>query len=58
MSGGRRTGRRVHRDIGYRWRQRGVRGVKLPCTRLGGLYYTSEEAIAWWTRALAGEEKR
>ncbi len=52
-----RTGRRLHRCVPYRWRQRGVRSadgrvVRLPTIQLGGVRYTSEEAIAWWTTAI------
>ena len=47
-----RAGVRVHRSAGYRWAQHGVGGVRLPIVRIGGLHYTSEEAIAWWTAAL------
>ena len=52
-----RTGRRLHRSVTYRWRQRGVAGIKLPTIRLGGTRYTSEEAIAWWTAAIDGQER-
>lgn len=54
-----RTGRRLHRSVTYRWRQRGVRGedgtvYKLPTIRIGGNRFTSEEAIAWWTAVVDG----
>ena len=55
-----RTGRRMHRSATYRWRQRGVRAadgtlLRLPTVRIGGIRYTSEEAIAWWTAAIDGQ---
>jgi hypothetical protein len=55
-----RTGRRLHRSVTYRWRQRGVRAedgslLRLPTLRIGGVRYTSEEAIAWWTAAIDGQ---
>lgn len=55
-----RTGRRLHRSVTYRWRQRGVRTpdgtvLRLPCVRIGGIRYTSEEAIAWWAAAIDGQ---
>lgn len=54
-----RTGRRLHRSVTYRWRQRGVRAAdgtvyRLPTVRIGGMRYTSEEAIAWWTAVVDG----
>lgn len=55
-----RTGRRLHRSVTYRWRQRGVRAedgtmLRLPTVRIGGMRYTSEEAIAWWSAAIDGQ---
>lgn len=55
-----RTGRRLHRSVTYRWRQRGVRAedgtvLRLPTVRIGGARFTSEEAIAWWTAAIDGQ---
>ena len=38
--------RRVSLATLHRWRQRGVRGVKLETVLIGGLRYTSREAIA------------
>ncbi len=54
-----RTGRRLHRSVTYRWRQRGVRAAdgtvyRLPTVRIGGFRYTSEEGIAWWTAVVDG----
>ena len=54
-----RTGRRLDRTVVYRWRRRGVRTtdgsrLQLPTVQLGGVRYTSEEAIVWWTAALDG----
>lgn len=55
-----RTGRKLHRTVPYGWRHRGVKRadgtiVRLPTVRLGGTYFTSEQAIAWWTAALASK---
>jgi hypothetical protein len=54
-----RTGRRIHRTLPYQWRSRGVLATdgtvrRLPTIRIGGVRYTSEEAIAWWTAAING----
>jgi hypothetical protein len=54
-----RTGRRLDRTVVYRWRRRGMRTadgarLQLPTVQLGGVRYTSEEAIAWWSAALDG----
>ncbi len=49
-----RTGERVHRSAPYRWARRGIRGVLLPTVQVGGIRYTSEAAIAWWTAMLTG----
>ena len=38
--------RRVSLATLHRWRQKGVRGVKLETVLIGGLRYTSREAIA------------
>ena len=55
-----RTGRGLHRSVPYRWHQRGIKDRdgcihRLPTVRLGGIAYTSEEAIAWWTTALSSK---
>ena len=52
-----RTGRTLDRTVVYRWRRRGVRAadgsrLQLPTVQLGGVRYTSEEAIAWWSAAI------
>lgn len=47
-----RTGKRPHRSVPYRWCREGINGICLPTVQLGGVRYTSEEAIAWWTRQL------
>lgn len=38
-------GRRVSLATLHRWRQRGIRGIKLETCLVGGLRYTSHEAI-------------
>ena len=49
-----RTGEPLHRSVPYRWAQIGVGGIRLPTVRIGGVRYTSEEAIAWWSAAIDG----
>jgi hypothetical protein len=60
-----RTGAGKHRTAVWRWQVHGVvaacgHRVRLPTVRIGGITYTSEEAIAWWTAALtaSGQEPR
>jgi hypothetical protein len=48
-----RTGEDLHRSVPYRWAQVGIGGLRLPTVRIGGVRYTSEEAIAWWTAAIS-----
>lgn len=36
----RRGGRRIHPSTMYRWRSPGIRGVRLKCVRIGGVWYT------------------
>jgi hypothetical protein len=50
---------RVHSSTGWRWVQRGVRGIKLETILIGGRRYTSHEALQRFfertTAAAAGE---
>ena len=39
------TGRKVHMATIWRWVQRGCRGVRLETVLVGGVRYTSEEAL-------------
>ena len=39
------TGRPVHISAVYRWMQPGIRGVRLEAIKIGGLTYTSIEAL-------------
>lgn len=53
-----RTGTGKHRTAVWRWHDQGVvaacgHRIRLPTVRIGGITYTSEEAIAWWTAALS-----
>lgn len=50
----RRTGRPIHLSAIYRWRQKGIRGIRLETTTLGGTTYTSKEALARFAEALTG----
>lgn len=48
----RRTGQLVHRTVPYGWARRGVAGVRLPTIQIGGVRFTSREALSWWTAAV------
>lgn len=43
------TGRRVHISAVYRWIQRGVHGNRLESIKIGGMVYTSFEALMRFT---------
>jgi hypothetical protein len=47
------TGRQLHVNSVRRWARKGVRGVRLEVLAVGGLVYTSEEALARWRTAIA-----
>ena len=56
-----RTGKRIHRSAVWRWWNQGVLAaagerIKLPTICLGSVRYSSAEALAWWTAALADQE--
>lgn len=36
----------------HRWRQPGVRGIRLECVRIGGIWHTSLEAYQRWVERL------
>lgn len=42
---GSRRGRPTHPSTVYRWAVRGIRGVRLEIIRIGGMTYTSVEAL-------------
>ena len=46
----------VHLATAHRWRQRGVKGVKLACVRVGGRWFVTEDAAAAFLSALNGGE--
>jgi len=46
-------GKRIHVSTLHRWCQRGVRGVRLECRRLGGRIVTSIEAVDRFSARLA-----
>lgn len=52
----RRRGRKVHHSTVYRWAARGVRGVRLETTCLGGVLYTSQEALERFASRLSQTE--
>lgn len=37
----------------HRWRERGIRGVFLHCTRVGGRWYVTEESLETFFAALS-----
>lgn len=52
-----RGGKSLHPSTIFRWASAGVRGVKLETIRVGGVLYTSREAIQRFSDALtAGPE--
>jgi hypothetical protein len=50
----RRDGRPTHVSTVYRWISRGVRGVRLEAIRIGGVTYTSREAVQRFADRLTG----
>lgn len=40
------AGKRIHISTVYRWVNRGVDGVRLETVKVGGLHYTSHEALS------------
>lgn len=49
----RRRGRRLHLSSIYRWAQHGVRGVRLEVVRVGGVAYTSRQALDDFVQSLS-----
>ena len=50
----RRRGRPLHLSTAYRWISRGARGAVLESVRLGGITYTSREALQRFARVASG----
>lgn len=50
------SGKRLHISAVYRWTLRGVRGIRLETTKIGGTTYTSREAIQRFSEGLSGAE--
>jgi hypothetical protein len=48
----RRMERPVHPATIHRWRCPGVRGIRLECVRIGGIWHTSLEAYQRWVDRL------
>jgi uncharacterized protein DUF1580 len=53
-----RRGRRIHVSTLYRWISRGVGGVCLESTKLGGTVFTSKEALQRFADRQSGEPGR
>lgn len=51
------NGKRVHISACYRWIQRGVRGVRLESIQIGGMKYTSLEALQRFGLQLSGDNE-
>ncbi|MBI1374549.1 MAG: DUF1580 domain-containing protein [Phycisphaera sp.] len=51
------NGRRVHISAVYRWIKRGVRGVRLESTQVGGTTYTSHEALQRFSEQLSKNDR-
>jgi hypothetical protein len=49
-------GRRVHASSLHRWRNRGVRGIKLEAVRVGGTWCTSPAAMRRFVSRLSGPD--
>lgn len=52
-----RKDRPVHPSTIHRWRNPGVRGVRLECLRIGGIWHTSLEAFQRFCEALSSEPR-
>lgn len=50
-----RNDRPVHPSTIHRWRHPGVRGVRLECLRIGGIWHTSLEALQRFCERLSAE---
>ncbi len=51
----RRKGRPAHVATLHRWRAKGLRGVRLPARRVGGVWMTSLAALEWFVQRLSAE---
>ena len=40
-----RNEKKVHPSTLHRWRSRGIRGVRLTCNRVGGCWFTTQNAL-------------
>src|SRR5262249_12849936 len=54
----RRNNRPVHVSTIHRWRNPGIRGVRLDCVRVGGMWCTSLQAFARWVEQLTAVKKQ
>ena len=51
-----RRGKKAHKSIGYRWAGPGLRGIKLESVKVGGIRYTSREALDRFFARLDGDD--
>lgn len=51
-----RNGKRLHKSTVFRWAQRGVGGIKLKTTRIGGARCTTEAALREFFAGLDDED--
>jgi hypothetical protein len=51
----RRRGRKAHPSTFWRWASRGLRGVRLEIIRVGGVTYTSREALQRFADRLSSD---
>jgi len=47
-----RGGKRPHVSAVHRWRQNGLKGVRLEAIQVGGAWHTSIEALDRWFKAV------
>ena len=48
-----RNEKKVHPSTLHRWRSKGIRGIRLVCTRIGGCWYTTQNALEEFCRKLS-----
>ena len=53
----RKSGKTLHISAIYRWRQKGIKGIRLETAILGGTTYTSKEALIRFSERLTGRRR-